>query len=84
MNKMFSQKVNGLKILNKYSNALNLLDDYDYKVIDKSKVKVNNNKITYDECIDIINKLKYNNNSNILVVLTFLIAEYNFKKYIQL
>ena len=81
---MFSQKVNGLKILNKYSNALNLLDDYDYKVIDKSKVKVNNNKITYDECIDIINKLKYNNNSNILVVLTFLIAEYNFKQYIQL
>ena len=71
MNKMFSQKVNGLKILNKYSNALNLLDDYDYKVIDKSKVKVNNNKITYEECIDIINKLKYNNNSNILVALTF-------------
>ena len=57
-----------IKVINNYSNALNLLDDYDHKVIDKPKGRVNNNKITYEECINIINKLKFNNNSDIFAL----------------
>ena len=57
-----------IKVINNYSNALNLLDNYDHKVIDKPKGRVNNNKITYEECIDIINKLKFNNNSNLFTL----------------
>ena len=58
-----------IKVINNYSNALNLLDNYDHKVIDKPKGRVNNNnKITYEECIDVINKLKFNNNSNLFAL----------------
>ena len=57
-----------IKVINNYSNALNLLDDYDHKVIDKPKGRVNNNKITYEDCISIINKLKFNNNSDVFAL----------------
>ena len=46
-----------IKVINNYSNALNLLDNYDHKRINKPKGTINNNKITYKECINIINKL---------------------------
>ena len=57
-----------IKVINNYSNALNLLDNYDHKVIDKPKGSINNNKITYEECINIINKLKFNNSSDIFAL----------------
>ena len=57
-----------IKVINNYSNALNLLDNYDRKVIDKPKGNVNSNKITYEECIDVINELKFNNNSSIFAL----------------
>ena len=57
-----------IKVINNYSTALNLLDGYDHKVIDKPKGSINNNKITYEECISIINKLKFNNNSDIFAL----------------
>ena len=62
------QKLNGeeaqeiIRIINNYSNALNLLDDYDHKKISKPKGTINNIKIQYDDCISIIKKLKFNNN----------------------
>ena len=56
------------KIINSYSNALNLLDSYDYKTITKPKGRVDSNKITYEDCLDIINKLKFNNNSNLFAL----------------
>ena len=43
-----------IKVINNYSNALNLLDNYDHKVLDKPKERINGNKITYEECMDII------------------------------
>jgi len=52
-----------IKVINNYSNALNLLDDYDHKRITKPNGTINTNKIVYEDCIDIINKLKYNNES---------------------
>ncbi len=39
-----------IKVINNYSNALNLLDDYDHKKITKPRGTKNNKKITYEEC----------------------------------
>ena len=57
-----------LKVINNYSNALNLLDDYDHKRINKPKGTINNNKITYKECIKVINKLKFINDSDLFAL----------------
>ena len=57
-----------LKVIGDYSKALDLLDDYDHKRISKVKGNISDNKITYEECIDIINKLKFNNNSKLFAL----------------
>ena len=57
-----------IKIINNYSNALNLLDNYDHQSIRKPKGTTNKNIITYEECMDIINKLKFNNNSTLFAL----------------
>lgn len=57
-----------IKVINIYSNALNLLDDYDHKRIVKPKGNINKDKITYDDCINIINKLRFNNNSKLFAL----------------
>lgn len=57
-----------LNVIGSYTKALNLLDDYDHKRIKKiGKVK-SNNKITYDECIGIINKLKFYEKSQLFAL----------------
>ena len=68
------EKLNGseaqeiIKVINNYSNALNLLDDYDHKRISKPNGTINNNKITYEECMDIIGKLKFNSDSELFAL----------------
>lgn len=57
-----------IKVINNYSNALNLLDEYDHKRITKPTGTKNNKKITYEVCIDIIEKLKENSNSNLFAI----------------
>ena len=57
-----------IKVINDYSNALNLLDDYDHKSIIKPKGTINNDKITYEDCINIINTLKFNSDSNLFAI----------------
>ena len=57
-----------IKVINNYSNALNLLDDYDHKRISKPKGTINDNKINYEECIEVINKLKFNNDSKLFAL----------------
>ena len=57
-----------IKVINNYSNALNLLDDYDHKRVSKPKGTTNNNKITYEECMDIISKLKFNSDSDLFAL----------------
>lgn len=54
-----------INVINKYSKALNLLEDYDHKKIEKPKGTIDERIITYDNCLDIINALKENNSSNI-------------------
>ena len=57
-----------IKVINKYSNALNLLDKYYYKKVSKPKGTKNNKKITYEECINIINTLRFNNYSDLFAL----------------
>ncbi len=57
-----------IRVINNYSNALNLLDDYDHKTLSRPKGTKNDNKITYEECMDIINKLKFNSDSNLFAL----------------
>lgn len=58
-----------IKVINSYSNALNLLDLYDYKKISKPKGTTNKDKfITYEDCIKVINELKFNNNSDLFAL----------------
>ena len=57
-----------IKVINNYSNALNLLDDYDHRTLSKPKGTINNNKITYEDCMDIVSKLKFNSDSNLFAL----------------
>ena len=57
-----------IKVIGNYSNALNLLDDYDRRCIVKPKGTQNANMLTYQECIDIISKLRFNNDSNLFAL----------------
>lgn len=57
-----------IKVINNYSNALNLLDDYDHKRIIKPNGTNTNKKITYEDCIKVISKLKFNSDSNIFAL----------------
>ena len=54
-----------LKVINNYSEALNLLDDYDHKRINKPKGLINDKEITYEECKSLISMLKFNSDSNL-------------------
>ncbi len=57
-----------IKVINNYSNALNLLDDYDHRRVNKPSGTKDNKKITYEECIDIIKKLKFNSDSDLFAL----------------
>ena len=57
-----------IKVINTYSNALNLLDDYDHKRIIKPNGTLNKNKITYEDCINIVGKLKFNSDSDLFAL----------------
>lgn len=57
-----------IKVINSYSNALNLLDDYDHKRITKPNGTKDNKKITYEDCMDIVNKLKFNSDSSLFAL----------------
>lgn len=57
-----------IKVINNYSNALNLLDDYDHRRISKPKGTTNNSKITYDDCKDIVSKLRFNSDSDLFAL----------------
>lgn len=57
-----------IKVIGNYSNALNLLDDYDHHTVVKPKGTTNNNIITYEECFDVISKLRFNSNSKLFAL----------------
>ena len=57
-----------LKVIGDYSKALNLLDEYDHRTLKKVKGNIDERKIEYKECINIINKLKFNEESSLFAV----------------
>lgn len=57
-----------IKVINNYSNALDLLDDYDHKRIIKPNGTKDNKQITYEDCLNIIAKLKFSNNSKLFAL----------------
>ena len=57
-----------IKVINNYKDALNLLDDYDYHRISKPNGTKNDKKIIYEDCINIINKLKFKNDNNLFAL----------------
>ena len=57
-----------IKVINTYSNALNLLDDYDHKRITKPDGTKNSKHITYESCMNVVSKLKFNSDSNLFAL----------------
>ncbi len=57
-----------IKVINNYSSALSLLDDYDHKRITKPMGTKNDKQVTYEDCINIIGKLKFNSDSNLFAL----------------
>lgn len=57
-----------LKVIGEYSKALDLLDDYDHKTLKKINGSIDERKIEYDECIEIINKLRFNEESSLFAL----------------
>ena len=57
-----------LKVIDGYSKALDLLDDYDHKTFKKVKGTKSKDKITYEETISVISMLKYNETSEIFAL----------------
>ena len=57
-----------LKVIGEYSKALDLLDDYDHRTLKKIKGNIDERKIKYEDCINIINKLRFNEESSLFAV----------------
>ena len=57
-----------LKVIGDYSKALDLLDDYDHRTLKKIEGNIDERKIEYSECINIINKLRFNEESSLFAV----------------
>lgn len=57
-----------LGIINRYTKALDLLDDYDHRTLKKVNGNKNNLVMTYEECIEVIENLRFNNESNLFAL----------------
>ena len=57
-----------LNVIDAYSNALSLLDDYDHGCISKPKGNDSIYRLTYEECRAIIDSMKYNGFSDVFGV----------------
>ena len=56
------------KVIDGYTKALDLLDDYDHQTLAKPKGTINDYVLTYDEAREIINSMKFNERSDIFGV----------------
>ena len=57
-----------LLVINEYSKALDLLDDYDHRTLKKVKGQESEKIITYEECMNVIDKLRFNNESSLFAL----------------
>ncbi len=59
---------NILKVIGDYSKALNLLDCYDHKTLKLRKENISDKVITYKDCKNLINTLRFNEDSDIFAL----------------
>ena len=57
-----------LRVIGSYSKALDLLDNYDHRTLLKPKGNNSQKRIKYSECLKIINKLRFNEESDIFAI----------------
>jgi len=57
-----------LKVIGEYSKALDLLDDYDHKTVKRIERKFDTKKIEYEECMNIINTLRFKEESKLFAI----------------
>ena len=57
-----------LKVIGGYSKALDLLDDYDHKTLKKIKGNTDERMIKYEDCLDVIEQLRFNQESSLFAV----------------
>ena len=57
-----------LKVIGGYSKALDLLDDYDHRTLKKIKGNTDERMIKYGDCLDVIEKLRFNQESSLFAV----------------
>lgn len=57
-----------LKVIGEYSKALDLLDDYDHRTLKKIKGNIDERRIEYSYCLEVINKLRFNEESTLFAV----------------
>jgi len=57
-----------LKVIGSYSKALDLLDEYDHRTLKKPKGNIDSKQVKYDDCLEVITKLKFGVNSNLFAV----------------
>ena len=57
-----------IKVINRYSSALSLLDDYDHRSVLKPKGTNSNDMIKYEDCMDIVSKLRFHSDSDLFAL----------------
>ena len=57
-----------LKVIATYSKALDLLDDYDHRNLLKPNGNSSHKQIRYEDCLEVINKLRSNEESDIFAI----------------
>ena len=57
-----------LKVIGDYSKALDLLDDYDHRTLKKINGNIDERKIEYKECLEVINELRFNEDSSLFAL----------------
>lgn len=57
-----------LGVISGYTKALDLLDDYDHRTLKKVNGNKDNLVITYEECMEVIEKLRFNNESSLFAL----------------
>ena len=57
-----------INVINNYRNALDLLDDYEHKTLTKPNEIKNDKKIFYEYCMNVISKLRFNNDSDLFAL----------------
>ena len=57
-----------LKVIGDFSKALDLLDEYDHRTLPKCEGNISDERIKYDDCIKLIEKLKFNEESTLFAV----------------